>query len=110
YLNRVVWNRGKVYSDYGSMLQAGKTVPNLVRGGLKEKMVTMSPYTDLVRPEAPKAADAVKAQLEAGTFVIFKGPLFDNMGKEVIPMGKEYVQSAIELEGMDYLVQGVVGR
>ena len=52
----------------------------------------------------------MKAQFEAGTFVIFKGPLFDNAGKEVIPMGKEVVQTAIELEGMDYLVQGVVGR
>ena len=110
YLTGAEWNWGKVYTDYVSMLQAGKTVPNLVRGGLKEKMVKMSPYTDLVSPEARKAADAVKAQLEAGTFVIFKGPLFDNMGKEVIPMGKEYVQTAIELEGMDYLVQGVVGR
>jgi simple sugar transport system substrate-binding protein len=110
YLTGAEWNWGKVYTDYVTMLQEGKTVPNLVRGGLKEKTVKMSPYTDLVSPEARKAADAVKAQLEAGTFVIFKGPLFDNMGKEVIPMGKEYVQTAIELENMDYLVKGVVGR
>ena len=32
------------------------------------------------------------------------------MGKEVIPKGKEFIQTAIELEAMDYLVQGVVGR
>jgi basic membrane protein A len=110
YLTGAEWNWGKVYSDYVTMLQEGKKVPNLVRGGLKEKVVKMSPYTDLVGPEARKAADDVKAKLEAGTFVIFKGPMFDNMGKEVIPMGKEFVQTAIELEGMDYLVKGVVGR
>jgi basic membrane protein A len=110
YLTGAEWNWEAVYTDYVKMLQDGKTVPNLVRGGLKEKTVKMSPYTSLVSPEARKAADAVKAQFEAGTFVIFKGPLFDNMGKEVIPMGKEFVQTAIELEGMDYLVKGVVGR
>jgi len=110
YLTGAEWNWEKVYTDYVTMLQEGKKVPNLVRGGLKEKVVKMSPYTDQVSPEARKAADAVKAQFEAGTFVIFKGPLFDNMGKEVIPAGKEYVQTAIELEGMDYLVKGVVGR
>ena len=110
YLTGAEWNWGKVYTDYVTMLQEGKTVPNLVRGGLKEKVVKMSPYTALVSPEARKAADAVKAQLEAGAFVIFKGPLNDNMGKEVIPKGKEYVQTAIELENMDYLVKGVIGK
>jgi basic membrane protein A len=110
YLTGAEWNWPKVYTDYVSTLQAGKKVPNLVRGGLKEGIVKMSPYTDLVSKEARAAADKVKAQLEAGTFVIFKGPLFDNMNKEVIPMGKEFVQTAIELEGMDYLVQGVVAR
>jgi simple sugar transport system substrate-binding protein len=110
YLTGAEWNWEKVYTDYVKMLQDGKTVPNLVRGGLKDKVVKMSPYTDQVGSDARKAADAVKAQFEAGTFVIFKGPLNDNMGKEVIAKGKEFIQTAIELEGMDYLVQGVVGR
>ncbi len=42
--------------------------------------------------------------------MIFKGPLKDNTGKEVIPAGKSYRQTAIELESMDYLVEGVDGR
>jgi simple sugar transport system substrate-binding protein len=40
---------------------------------------------------------------------VFKGPLKDNKGKEVIPAGKAYQETAIELESMDYLVDGVVG-
>ena len=42
--------------------------------------------------------------------MIFKGPLKDNAGKVVIPAGKQFGQTAIELESMDYLVDGVVGR
>ena len=40
----------------------------------------------------------------------FKGPMKDNKGNEIIPKGKEYGQTAIELEKMDYLVEGVVGK
>jgi basic membrane protein A len=110
YLTGAEWNWEKVYTDYVSTLQAGKKVPNLVRGGLKEQIVKMSPYADQVGPEARKAADAVKAQFMEGTFVIFKGPLNDNKGATVIPAGTSYVQTAIELESMNYLVEGTIGN
>jgi simple sugar transport system substrate-binding protein len=110
YLTGAEWNWEKVYTDYITMLKEGKKVPNLVRGGLKEKIVKTSPYGSMVTDKAKKDADEVKAQLTAGTYVIFKGPLKDNTGKEVIPPGKEYVQTAIELESMNYLVEGVNGK
>ncbi len=87
YLTGAEWNWEKIYTDYVNLLQAGKKVPNLVRGGIKEQVVKMSPYSDQVSPEARKAADAVKTQFMEGTFVIFKGPLNDNAGKTVIPAG-----------------------
>ena len=83
---------------------------NMLRGGLKEKIVKTSPYGAKVTPEDKAAADAVKAKFMDGSFITFKGPLKDNTGKVVIPEGKSYVQTAIELESMDYLVEGVVGR
>jgi simple sugar transport system substrate-binding protein len=112
YLTGAEWNWGKVYTDYVKMVQEGKgpgQIPNLVRGGLKEGIVKMSPYTSLVSPEARKAADDVKNQFMAGTYVIFKGPLKNNEGKIVIPEGTSYPQTAIELESMDYLVEGAKG-
>ena len=45
-----------------------------------------------------------------GSFVIFKGPLNDNEGKTVIAAGTSLAQTAIELESMGYLVEGVIGR
>jgi simple sugar transport system substrate-binding protein len=110
YLTGAEWNWEKVYTDYVRMVQEGKTIPNLVRGGLKQQVVRMSPYTDRVSGRARKAAEAVKARFLDGSFIIFKGPIRDNAGKMVIPMGTSYVQTAIELESMDYLVEGVVGR
>jgi simple sugar transport system substrate-binding protein len=110
YLTGAEWCWGKVYTDYVAALKAGNKVSGLVRGGLKEGLVTTSPYGPAVSETARTAAEAVKAKFLQGTFVIFQGPLKDNTGKVVIPPGKAYAQKAIELESMDYLVDGVSGR
>jgi basic membrane protein A and related proteins len=110
YLTGAEWNWPKVYTDFITDFKAGKKITQQnVRGGLKEGIVKTSPYGPAVSPEAKKAADEVKSKLMAGTFVIFKGPIKDNTGKEVIPAGKELGQTDNELEKMDYLVEGVLG-
>jgi basic membrane protein A len=110
YLTGAEWNWGKVYGDYIKWIQAGKAYPHLLRGGLKEGFVKVSPYGKVVSAEAKKKADAAKAKFMAGTMVIYKGPLKDNTGKEVIPAGSEHKQTDLALESMDYLVEGVVGK
>jgi len=114
YLTGAEWDWTSVYSNYAKLVQAGKTlmaggIPHLVRGGLKDGFVKVSPYGAAVSDEAKKAADAVKAKFMDGSFVIYKGEVKDNTGKVVIPAGKELKQQDIELEKMDYLVEGVIG-
>ena len=60
--------------------------------------------------EAVEQQEAVRARMMAGSFDIFAGELKDNTGKVVIPKGKAYKQTDVELEGMNYLVEGVVGK
>jgi basic membrane protein A len=110
YLTGAEWNWGKVYTDYVNMVQNGKPWPHLLRGGLKEGFVKVSPYGKAVSAAAKKKADAAKAKFMAGTMVVYKGPLKDNTGKVVIPAGGEEKQTDIALEKMDYLVEGVVGK
>ena len=81
----------------------------MVRGGLKEGFVKMSPYGPAVPEAARKHADAVKAEIMKGGYSVFKGAMKDNKGREVIAGGKVYQETAIELESMDYLVDGVIG-
>jgi simple sugar transport system substrate-binding protein len=45
----------------------------------------------------------------AGKFDIFKGPLKDNKGNVVVPAGKTFAQTDVELEKMNYLIEGVIG-
>ncbi|HVV53099.1 MAG TPA: BMP family ABC transporter substrate-binding protein [Polyangia bacterium] len=110
YLTGAEWNWGKVYTDYVHLIQGGQSYPHLLRGGLKEGFVRVSPYGKAVSAAAKKKADAAKAKFMAGTMVVYKGPLKDNAGKVVIPAGSEEKQTDIALEKMDYLVEGVVGK
>lgn len=109
FLTGAEWNWAKVYSDYADMIKTKKTIPNLVRGGLKEGIVKASPYGPAVTAKAKAAADAAKAKFMDGSMVVYKGPIKDNTGKTVIPTGKEYTQQDIWLESMDWLVEGVIG-
>ena len=110
YLTGAEWNWGKVYKDYIEWIQAGKSYPHLLRGGLKEEFVKVSPYGKAVSADAKKKADDAKAKFMAGTMVIYKGPLKDNTGKVVIAAGAEEKQTDVTLEKMDYLVEGVIGK
>ncbi len=109
YLTGAEWNWLTAYTTFLEAARSGKPHPNFIRGGLKEGYVKMSAYGPMVPDAAKKMADATKAKMVAGSFDIFKGPLKDNKGKEVIPAGKSFKQTDLSLEGMNYLVEGVVG-
>ncbi len=55
--------------------------------------------------------DATLADINAaaGKYAVMKGPLKDNKGNVVVPDGKALPEDAIELESMDYLLDGVIG-
>ena len=110
YLTGAEWNWITAYTTILDAARSGKPHPNFVRGGLKEGFVKTSAYGPAVSEAARKNADAVKAKMVAGSFDIFLGELKDNTGKVVIPKGKAFKQTDIELEGMNYLVEGVVGK
>jgi basic membrane protein A and related proteins len=109
YLTGAEWNWEVLYPRLVKMFTAGETIPNFYRGGLKEEIVKVSPYGSMVGDAARKQADATKAKLTAGDYVIFKGPISDNKGNVVIASGVARGQKDPELEKMNYLVDGVIG-
>lgn len=109
YLTGAEWNWEKIYKGYIEGIQAGKPLEHLVRGGFDKGYVKMSPFGAAVPPEAKAKAEAAVAALTAGTLMIFKGPLKDNTGKEILAEGVAQGQTDIALESMNYLVEGVKG-
>ena len=109
YLTGAEWNWITVYKQFIADAQGAKPLPNFVRGGLSEGFVKMSPYGPGLSAAGRKNVDAVKAEIMKGGFSVFKGPLKDNKGNVVIPAGKAFPETAVELESLNYLVEGVHG-
>lgn len=115
YLTGAEWDWTNVYSKYAEMIRSGKTlmnggIPHIVRGGFKEGFLKLSAYGPAVSDEVKKLADAAKAKFMDSSMVVYKGGLKDNTGKVIIPVGKELKQQDSELEKMNWLVAGVVGK
>ena len=107
YLTGAEWNWLTPYTQFVKAAQEGKPLNNFLRGGLKEGFVKMSPYGAAAPEKGRKAADAVKAQMMKGGYVIFKAGMKDNKGNVVV--AKDSPQTELELEKMNYLIEGVIG-
>src|SRR5437660_11574716 len=110
YLTGAEWSWTTPYPTQVKDAMAGKPMTNFMRGGLKDGFVKTGAYGRAVADHARKSADAVKAQMLKGDYVIFKGPLKDNAGNTVIPVGTAHKQTDMVLEQMNYLVEGVIGK
>ena len=67
-------------------------------------------YGPAVGDPAKKDAEAAKAKFMDGSLAIYRGELKDNAGKVLLTSGKEFAQKANELEAMNWLVEGVIGK
>jgi simple sugar transport system substrate-binding protein len=63
---------------------------------------------DVVPADARARVDEIKAGLKAGTFQVFKGPILDNTGKEVLAAGA--VADDAWKGGIAFFVKGIDGQ
>ncbi|NEQ30156.1 MAG: BMP family ABC transporter substrate-binding protein [Leptolyngbya sp. SIO4C5] len=114
YLTGAEWDWSSIYTRLGEQVLAGETlmageIDHVLRGGLTDNFCKVSEYGPAVTEQAKTDADTAKESLMKGELVIYRGPLQDNVGGVVVPAEKELKQQDIELEKMDYLIEGVDG-
>ena len=76
--------------------------------GVKEGAIDLVSIADDVPAEVKAKVDAAKAGLKDGSFAIWKGPIVDNAGKEVL--AKDAVADDKFLGGIKFYVKGVEGK
>jgi basic membrane protein A and related proteins len=86
----------------------GTWKPGQTWWGVKEGAIDLVSISDAVPADLKAKVEGVKAGLKDGSFAIWKGPIVDNTGKEVLK--KDQVADDKWLGGINFFVRGVEGR
>lgn len=86
----------------------GKWATGQVWWGVKEGAIDMVSVAADVPDDTKKRIDEIKAGLKDGSFQIWKGPIANNTGKEVL--AKDAVADDKFLGGINFYVKGVEGK
>jgi basic membrane protein A len=76
--------------------------------GVKEGAIDLVSLADSVPAAAKAKLETVKAGLKDGTFAVWKGPIVDSTGKEVLKAGESADDKF--LHGINFYVKGVQGK
>ncbi len=107
------WISGTGYTLGSKLTWLASTVldktwkPIFLRCGMKDGCMAMAPFGPRVPQAVQDLVNQKKADIEAGTLVVFTGPVVDQDGKVRVAAGE--VLSADAMSNVDWLVKGVVG-
>ncbi|MDR3364241.1 MAG: BMP family ABC transporter substrate-binding protein [Clostridiales Family XIII bacterium] len=105
FLTAPIWHHDIFLVPAIKAIMDGAWTPESYYGNMKEGYVDLAPLTKNVSDEARAKVEEVRTQIEAGSFPIFKGPISDNAGNEVVAEGETLDRSGIWQ--IEYLVKGV---
>jgi len=108
HLASAVVNWGPYYIQSIEELKNGTWATKRTVWGVKEGLNDLIKISDKVPADVVAKVDEVKAGLKAGTFEVFKGPILDNTGKEVL--AQDAVGDQAFRDGINFFVKGVEGR
>ena len=108
HLGSAVINWGPYYVKAVGDALAGKWTTGQAWWGVKEGAIDMVSVAADVPDDTKKRIDEVKAGLKDGSFSIWKGPIMDNTGKELLAAGMTADDKF--LGGLKTYVKGVEGK
>ncbi len=108
HLTAVTHQWGDYYTKTVGDALAGKWKPDTVWGGIKEGMIRMAPFNPVVPKQTQELVGKTAADIGAGKFHPFTGPIKDSDGNERLAAG--VVMDDATLSKMDYYVEGVQGK
>ena len=108
HLCAAIWTWTPFYQDVVAKVRAGTWKgDSSVWPGIETGIVDISPFGAMVPQNVRDAVLARKAEIVKGDYVVFKGPVNDQAGKNRVPAGVTPADQ--DLLSMDWFVEGVVG-
>ena len=107
HLTAPVWNWAVIYRKVVDEVHNGTWTSYQYWGGLDDGVVGLAPYSDLVPQDVRDMVEAKKAEIAAGDWDVFTGPINNAAGEVWVADGE--TMSDGDMLGMTALVEGVVG-
>ena len=107
WLTAAVYNWGVYYIPRVKAAMNGTWKTGFYYGGLKDKFVDIAPFGKRVDAKTRALINKVKADMIAGSFYEFAGPLYDQSGKLRVKQGQRL--SVKDLYAVNWLVKGIIG-
>lgn len=107
WLTAPAWDWGPFYIKVIEEVRDGTWEPDQFYGDMASGLVTLTPLSEAVPQETQDQIAAVQAEIIAGTFAPFDGPVNDQDGNEIVAEGDS--PDLGSLLSIDYFVEGVVG-
>ena len=102
------WNWGAYYVDTVQSVLDGTWTLHQYWGTMADGAVTLTDFSPLVPDDVRAAVEAKEADIIAGTWDVFCGPINGQDGSEVVAAGECLADG--DMLGMDWFVEGVVGE
>jgi basic membrane protein A len=107
WLTATVWDWAPYYIDRVRQVMDGSWEPESYYGSMADGMVDLAPFGDRVPSDIRSEIETRQAEITAGDFAPFTGPINDQDGEERLADGEEMTLD--ELLSMDFFVEGVIG-
>jgi len=108
WLVGAAWNWGPMMVDIVKSVQEKTWKPEHIRGSMQSGAAVMSSFGPAVSAEAKSKMNTKYEDIKASKFNIWSGPVLKQDGSEAAPASGAL--SAADLEGMNFLVKGVIGQ
>ena len=99
---------GQYYTREVNAVLDGTWKSHDVWGGIKDGMVDIAPINPVVPKDVVAMVEAKKADIAAGKFHPFQGPIKDNDGNLKVPAGK--TMSDKDILALNWYVEGIQGK
>jgi basic membrane lipoprotein Med (substrate-binding protein (PBP1-ABC) superfamily) len=107
WISGIGYTLGDKLTFLASGVLDGSWTPIFLRCGIADACMAMAPFGPNVPQEVQDQVNQVRADIEAGTTVVFAGPVVDQEGTIRIAEGE--VLSADAMGSVDWFVKGVTG-
>jgi basic membrane protein A and related proteins len=107
WISGIGFTLGDKLTWLASTVIEGTWTPIFLRCGIADGCMAMAPFGPNVPQEVQDRVNQARADIEAGTTVVFAGPVVDQDGTVRVAEGEVLAEDA--MSSVDWFVQGVIG-